>query len=160
MAVVNKYGTGYKDPASLKQVEAVLAEATVRQINSLVSITTGDSTNSTHRIGSVPSNAIIAPDSRYDHEDTGLTQVDIGLAYPNGGAMIDADCLVAGDDISLAGSQTFAGHGTLTAANMNKRAWEIAGLAADPGGNLDIVLTQKAGTAGTKKIHFAIRYSK
>jgi hypothetical protein len=74
--------------------------------------------------------------------------------------MIDADCIVDGDDVSTAGSQTLIGHTTLTAANSQKRVWELAGLSANPGGNLAIVATQKAGTAAAAKLQFFLTYFK
>lgn len=159
MGVITGYGTAFKDPASLRAIAAVLAAGIVRRIHSIISITLADSANSVHRIAQIPADAIIDPLSRYDYEATGLSEVDIGLAYPNG-AVISANCLVDGDDISSAGSQTLTGHGTLTLLNFHKRAWELAGLTSNPGGNLDIVLTQLAGTAATKKVVFGINYSK
>lgn len=160
MSVVNKYGTGVRDPASLKAIDGILAGAEVRVVPSTITITTGDSANSTHRIATVPSNAIIDPSSEYLFAATGITDLDVGVAYPNGGAVIDADCYVDGDDVSAAGSQTLRGHGTLTTANAFKRVWEIAGLSSDPGGFLDLIATQKAGTAATNVIQFCIRYFK
>lgn len=160
MAVVAGYGTGYRDPSSLVAISAIKRGAEIRCIVSTVTHAVGDSTNSTWRIGSVPSDAILDPDSKYIYGATGISDLDIGFAYPNGGAVIDADNLVDGDDVSSAGSQTLFGHGTLTAANSQKRVWELAGLSSDPGGELDLIATQKAGTAAAATISYFIKYFK
>ncbi|MBI5112872.1 MAG: hypothetical protein HZA68_12965 [Rhodovulum sp.] len=161
MAVVTKYGTGIKDPAALKAIDGVYAAATRRTIVSQIAITNGDSATSKFYIGDVPSDAVIDPDSVYDYEAVaGVTDLDVGFYYPNGGAVIDADALVDGDDISSAGTQTLKGHGTLTTANGHKRAWELAGLSANPGGNLSIVATLNAASTATKVVNFRIDYLK
>lgn len=162
MAVVTKYGTGARDPSSLKAVDGVYAHATPRSINSQISIAAGDSINSTYDIGEVPADAIIDPNSAYDYQAVGAAAtMDVGFYYPNGGALIDVDALVAGDDVAAAGSQTLKGHGTLTTANGMKRAWELAGLAANPGGNLRVVATLKGAAASNNAlINFFLRYFK
>lgn len=154
MAVVTKYGNGYKDPAAIRTVAAVFAEGQQRVITSVLPIASGDSANSVLYIGKVPSNAIIDPDSRYYFTAiTGLTDLDIGFA--NAPA-----ALVDGDDLATAGSQTLAGHGTLTPANMAKRAWELAGLTADPGGNLDVFATMKAAAAAGGTLAVKLKFAK
>lgn len=154
MGVVTKYGSGYKDPSSAKMVEAVFAEAKATHINSLIAIANGDAATSVFYVGQVPSNAVLRPSSSYYYEAiTGVTDLDIGFANsPN--------ALVDGDDVHLAGSQTLAGHGTLTIANMAKRAWELAGYSSDPGGMLDIIATLNANAGAAGKIFFEFAYSK
>lgn len=161
MAVVAKYGTGSRDPSSLLAIAGIFAAAEARTIVSQIAITNGDSIASTFRIGELPADAIIDPDSAYDFEAVaGVTDLDVGFRYPNGGAVIDADNLVDGDDVSSAGSQTLKGHATLTTANGHKRAWELAGLTSNPGGNLEIYATLNAASTATKVINFRIRYFK
>src|SRR5262245_2607690 len=103
MAVVTKYGTGYKDPTSLLSIAAALAEGTLVGISSRVDVAAGDSIGSVLKIGKMPSNAVIKPSSAYRWGATGVTDLDIGFAYP-GGAVIDPDALVNADDISVAGN--------------------------------------------------------
>jgi hypothetical protein len=160
MAVVAKYGTGARDPSLNVAIDGIKAAAEYRVINSVITFAVGDSTSSTHVIGELPADAILDPTSRYDYGATGITDLDIGFAYPNGGTLIDIDNLVDGDDVSTAGNQTLIGHGTLTAANSQKRVWELAGLTTNPGGNLALIATQKAGTAAAASIYFSIGYSK
>lgn len=154
MAVVTKYGSGARDPASLLALDNAVAQGVQRAISSQIAITNGDSAASKFYIGKVPSNALILPDSAYYHEAVaGVTDLDVGFEN-------DPDALVDGDDVSSAGSQTLAGHGTFTAPNMNKRAWQLAGLSSDPGGELDVFATLKAASTATKVIHFLLKIAK
>src|SRR5262245_9013687 len=141
MAVVTKYGTGYKDPASLLQVDGMFAEGRLRSIASKIDIANGDSIASLYYVGKIPSSAILRPQSIYFYSAiTGVTLLHLGFT----GAL---QAIVAGDDVTSAGNQTLAGHGTLTLANFMKRAWEHATLASDPGGMLDLVAS--LGAAAT-----------
>lgn len=161
MAVVTVYGTGAKDPASRLQIDSIYAAAEIRSINSQITITNGNSIASLFWLGNIPSDAILDPGSQYDYAAiTGVSDFDVGFYYPDGGAVIDADALIDGDDISSAGAQTLKGHGTLTTANGMKRAWELAGLASDPGGNLAIVATLKAAATATGVVNFFLKYFK
>lgn len=151
MAVVTKYGTGARDPASLAAIDGIYAQAERRTINSLISIANGDSIASVLHIGEVPSDCIIDPNSTFRFTAiTGLTDLDIGFEN-------DTDALVDGDDVATAGTQTLAGHGTLTTANSNKRAWELANLSSNPGGNLKVLATMNAAAtaAGTLKVELS-----
>lgn len=154
MAVVTKYGTGYKDPASLLQVDAVYAEARVRAICSKIDIANGDSIASLYYVGKVPSNAIILPNSAfYFPAIAGVTILNVGFT----GAL---QALINTQDITTAGSQTIAGKGTVTPANMIKRAWELAGLTSDPGGMLDVVASLGAAATAAGSVMFALAYAK
>lgn len=165
MSVVKVYGTAARDPASLKAVDGVNAAAEIRQINSLFVITNGDSIASSYMIGEVPADAILdATDSLITFDAiTGVTSADIGVNYPNGGAVISANCLAAAHDIHLAGNTSLAaatGSGVATAANKAKRLWQLAGLAANPGGNLALWLTINAAATATGNVKAEIEYSK
>lgn len=164
MGVVTKYGTGARDPASLKAIDAISAAAEMRKIRSLVAITNGDSIASKYMIGEVPSDAVIEANSLIVTDAiTSASDCDVGLAYPNGGAMIVADCIVNGQTFASATSVTLAaatGSGVATAANMNKKAWELAGLSSNPGGNLALWLTINAAAGATGSVLFKITYDK
>lgn len=154
MAVVTKYGNGYKNPASLLAIDAVFAEGAARRITSKIDITNGDSIASKFYIGSVPSNAIIDPRSSYYYGAvTSVSDFDVGFEN-------DPDALVDGDDVSSAGSQSLIGHGTLTLANGTKKAWELAGYTSDPGGMLAVFGTLKVAATATASILFVIDYAK
>lgn len=165
MAVVTLYGTGARDPSSLKAIDGINAAAELRQINSLITITNGDSIASKYMIGEVPADAILdAVDSLITCDAiTSASDCDVGLAYPNGGAMIVADCIVNGQTFASATAVTLAaatGSGVATATNKGKRVWELAGLSANPGGNLALWLTINAAATATGKVKFEIEYCK
>lgn len=160
MAVVTKYGSGFPAPTSPTAIDHIFAEGNARAINSKISIANGDSALSLFYIGRVPSQAIIDPRSTYYYEAiTGVTDFDVGF-YDKDGVVIDADALIDGDDIHLAGNQTLAGHGTITTPNMNMRAWQWAGLSADPGAMLSIVGTLKAASTADGVVQFYFDFSK
>jgi hypothetical protein len=164
MAVVTKYGTGARDAASLLAIDGIKAAAELRTINSLISITNGDSIASKFMIGEVPADAILSPGGTLYYDAlTGATDCDVGVAYPNGGTMIVADCIVNGQTLAVAGSVTLAaatGSGVATATNIAKRVWELAGLTSNPGGNLALWLTLNAAATATGKILARLGYDK
>lgn len=151
MAVVTGYGTGYKNPAALKAVDAILAEAKVISINSQVAIANGDSIGSQYFVGRVPSNAIIKPTSRFDCTAVTAAAGNLGFAAA-------AAALLAAQTFNAAlGASAVA---AVSVPNLNTRAWQLAGFTADPGGMLDIslILTAAATAAGT--INFSIDYAR
>jgi hypothetical protein len=164
MAVVTKYASGYLDPTAIKHIDAIFRAAERRCINSLVAITNGDSIASKYYIGSLPSNAIIDAGATIDCQAiTSASDCDVGVAYPNGGAMIVADCIVNGQTLASATSVTFraaTGGALATVANQQKRVWELAGLTADPGGELDLILTINAAATATGNVNFRVPYDK
>lgn len=154
MAVVTGYGNGYKDPAAINAAKALFAEGRVRMITSKVAVANGDSVNSVYNFGKVPSNSVLDPASAIYYTALGagaLMQLGVGTS---------AAALMAAQDVSAAGSQTIAGKGTVTAANMAKQAWELAGLTSDPGGTLDVYGTLTGAAAAAGSVTAAIKYAK
>lgn len=164
MAVVTKYGNGYRDPSSLKAIDGIKRGAEVRMIKSKATIANGDNSGSKYYMGSVPSNAQINPGATlYWGAATGVTSAKLGFYYPNGGAAILDTALFSAVDIHLAGSSTMfaaANSGIATPANMDKAAWQLAGLSADPGGELDIVLTTAADASAAADLFLEMSYAK
>lgn len=164
MAVVSKYGTGSRDPASLTAIEGIYACAIPRGLISQIAVTNGDSIASIYRFGEIPADAIIDPSSLlWTAALTGVSDFDIGLRYPNGGAVILADCIVNGQTLASATSVTLAaatGSGIATPANQLKRAWELAGLAKNPGGNLEVYGTANAAATASGVANLFLRYFK
>lgn len=164
MTVVTVYGSGARDPASLKAIDAINAAAEYRNINSFFTITNGDSIASRYMIAEVPADAILDPLSTiFFGAATSVVSADVGVAYPNGGAVILDDCIINGHDIHLAGSTTLAaatGSGIAVPANMKKKVWELAGLTANPGGNLAIWMTIDQAATATANVFADIGYSK
>lgn len=142
MAVVTKYGTGSKDPAALRPVDAVFAEGIDRTIASKISVANGDSQNSLLYFGKVPSNALLSPGSNlYAAAITGLTSFSLGFAAAPAALM---------SAVNVAAGGTFPALSAVSLSNYTQRAWQLAGLSSDPGGLLDIVgtLGANAGAAG------------
>lgn len=164
MGVVAVYGTGSRDPASLSAVAGIYAQAIPRALVSQIAVTNGDSIASTYRFGEIPSDSIIDPNSfLWTAALTGVADFDIGLRYPNGGAVISADCIVNGQTLAIATSVTLAaatGSGIATPANQIKRAWQLAGLTSNPGGNLEVYGTANAAATATGVANLILRYFK
>lgn len=164
MAVVAKYGTGSRDPASLLAINGIFAAAEVRVLVSQIAVTNGDSIASTYRFGEIPADCIIDPNSMlWTAALTSVTDFDIGLRYPNGGAVILADCIVNGQTLASATSVSLAaatGSGIAAPANQCKRAWELAGLSSNPGGNLEVYGTANAAATASGVANLFLRYFK
>lgn len=152
MGVVTKYGTGYKDPAAVKMVEAVFAEATEKSINSQLAVANGDSATSIFYVGKVPSSALISPRSQvFGPAVASLTSFSLGFA----GA---PTALMNAVDIHTGGP--FSAVSAVGVANYAKRAWQLAGLSSDPGGMLDVFATLGADAAAAATIHAEILFKK
>lgn len=157
MGIVTVYGSGYRDPATVYPVAVEHAEGRVRCINSLIPVANGDSANSLHYFGRIPSNAILLPQSLLTHGSiTSLTDYDVGL-YRNG-TLVTLDGLANGLNLSSAGTKSPIA--SVALANLAKRIWELAGATIDPGGEYDIVGTIKADSGAASHIHAAILYAK
>jgi hypothetical protein len=147
-----------------KAIDGINAAAEVRKINSLISIANGDSIASKYMIGEVPADAILDPGRAVTARDHRRDRLRHRLAYPNGGAMIVADCIVNGQTLASAAAVTLAaatGSGVATPTNMaKKKAWELAGLTANPGGNLALWLTFNAAATAAGTSGANICYSK
>lgn len=152
MAVVTKYGNAYKDPAAVRPVDAVFAEGVARKITSKASIANGDSIASIAYMGKVPSNALLSPAGNlYAPAIAGLTSVSLG--FPGA-----ASALMNAVNISAGGA--FPAMSAVAVTNYTKRAWELAGLSADPGGMLDVILTLGAAAGAAGDVVLALPYSK
>jgi len=153
MAVVTKYGTGYKDPAALRAINAVFGEGRVRSICSQITLTNGDSATSQYFVGKVPSNAILLRQSSFDAEAiAGNTAFSLGFAGALT-ALVNALNAAAGSIATTAMS-------AVTAPNVNKFAWQLAGFTSDPGGTLDIIASTAAAITATATMTFNLQYTK
>lgn len=154
MAVVVRIGSAAIDPAAKnpQPIPAEVREGHVKQLCSTVEIANGDNATSQVKFGPVPSNARLMRNSTLDHDAiTSLVSLHLGLGKVAGGVltMQSANCLMNAQDVHLAGNK--AAIGNVDIANLPKAAWELAGYADDPGGNLEVVGTLNNDTtaAGT-----------
>lgn len=131
----------------------------VRAINSLVTITSGDSVGSTYRLGKIRSSDFIDRIRLDTTADMGTTTTaDIGLydllTHSNGGTVVDADFFASAvslKDGALSNSDvTFeSGAAGGLIANAEKRVWEALGLSSDPGKEYDVAMTLTGACDGT-----------
>jgi hypothetical protein len=150
MAVVTKYLPGFPDPATFKQPDHRFRGGTIKNLSGLAVIANGDSATSVFNIGKVASNAIFVPTGKVTHSAiTGLTDIDIG--FP-----LDPDALADGLNVSSAGTKDPLA--AVALANLDKRAWQLAGYATDPGGEIDVLMTLKADAGAAGNIHFHIPF--
>ena len=143
MAVIDRYASGYQDPA-VKPADPLPVETvrgTMKALVSTVEITNGDSAASKQYFGKVPSNARLSKLSRLDHDAiTGTTDYDLG-------GVNDPDALIDGADIALAGNKDAVG--IVNIVNLHKPLWVLLGYTTDPGGELAIFGTVKVAATAT-----------
>ena len=118
-----------------------------------VAIANGMSATSTVSFGKVPANAVIASQSLLHSTGIlGLTDVDFGT--PD-----DPDCLADGITLAAAGEQKVTG--AIPLASKPMPLWKVSGLAKDPHGELELVMTfNTAATASgalTLELLFAVQ---
>jgi hypothetical protein len=160
MAVVTRYTSGYPGVLSagvgFQGASAHEAKAQTKALFASIAMANGDSINSIYKLGRIPSNAIILPISNiYTTATTGLTSVSVGLDDRNGTAL--ATALVSAVDMHAGGA--FAAMSNVTVDKYNKRAWDLLGLAADPGAELDVYAKLGAATTATGTMAAHIFYT-
>ena len=103
-------------------------------------------------IGRFPANAVLKTSSTIHHEDfTTATDWNVG-GTENGNDLADA--------VNLAAAGMTALLADVAPADMGKELWQLLGLAANPGGTLELVATCVIASthAGNKTISFEIDY--
>lgn len=163
MAVVSVNGNGFtgtlQGSVAIQQPRAEFAQATLKTLNSQVSLANGDSIASVYHLGWIPSDVMIDMDSNMQVQaNAGLTTVSVGISGSGGQATAAgvANCLVTALNVAAGGK--FSMTGNITAANVQQRAWQLAGLAADPGGYLEVYLTINAASSAATVITSGLRY--
>lgn len=137
-------------------------------VDDYVTTGSGDSAASTYRMVSVPSQARI---KTVEWEAAAMTAgaFDVGVYYAVNHILSAAGAVISvalfGSAVSaaaavVAGTDITNESGTYTIDKRNQPLWQAAGLAADPGGNLDIVFTCTTGvTTGALmgvEVHYAL----
>jgi hypothetical protein len=164
MAVVTTKSTQITNRDASPRIlnNAYLAGAMVRHARGVANIANGDSIGSKYPVCSIPSNAL--PISvRKTHPDIGTTgTADVGLykTTADGGAVVDADAFTAATVLN-AGAVTkgelVAGN-LATAANGEKRVWELLGLTSDPKIMYDVALTLTAASDAAGAVLIEVDY--
>lgn len=153
MAVVTRYGSAVKDPTSLTQdrIPAEESQGRSHSCKSTLEVVATDNATSVLLLASLPSSVRIHPTSKlYADAIAGFTSAKIGVAGALAGLMAITD-IHAGGNFNLAGAVDISLY--------NAPLWKQVGLAADPGGKLDILLTIGADLGGAGTITADIGFS-
>jgi hypothetical protein len=144
------YGSNYPNPNSPTQVIGDHKGARLRCTASLLTLAAAAAANDRVFVARVPSSArmVNIGDVNYAAFGAGCT-ASLGFFHAKmtaGEATAAKTVLWNAQAVAAAGvRQTMFG---VALANLNKRAWQLAGLTADPGGELDIVWTFATASTG------------
>lgn len=154
-----RFGAKAFDPATFPWPETV-ERRRVSEMASNYQIPIGAAALDTVVFGRIPSSCKVSPGSILRHGAlTTTTSINVGLYTETSPFVIGAgvaNCLIAAYDPHLAGSKDCTA--AITPDLADKFAWELAGLATDPGGFLLVVLTTVTGTS-TAAAWFDMRLS-
>jgi len=167
MAIVQYNGAGYSNSVTSQAPFKDFAEAQDKNIYSLANIANGDSIGSQFYIGRVPSDALFKFHNSLllTSVNAGLTSVSVGLALPapniltppaGAGLMQAATALMNAVDVHIANNYPLGP----TTGNWGKKAWQLAGLAVDPGGYLDIIATLNTASTAASTMEAFINYTR
>lgn len=140
--------------------KANLAGSRARWHRGVVTAANGDSIGSTYRFARIRSNDLV---NRVfvDNATWGAAcTADVGLyqTAANGGAVVSAALFASAIDMNAVnrGLDVTRESGTITVANMEKRIWELLGLAADPMIDYDVAATLVAAAAAAGAACFQV----
>lgn len=152
--------------------DAYISGGDIRESEGFVqSGSTTDAIGSTYRLCMIPSNARVSSlDFQSDNLGSG-SAVNVGVYYPtfipvgsglaasNASAAIAASCFVSAQSTSGAVAATNLITRANVAINLQEQPlWQLAGLASDPGIDLDIVVTVSAILAAQGYVSLKARY--
>lgn len=152
-------------------VPGVGGTAYLRHGDGSLTATTGQLSQSTYQLARIPTRAIIK--QARVKLDAGVTTftADCGFYYStsttdgtpagNRGTQVSGTTgsHVLGTAVVLANQTTFLDLAqNLTAANLDKKVWDAIGLATDPGGYFDFVLTTTTTNSGAPVVYGEIAY--
>lgn len=127
-----------------------------------VTAAAADDTASRYRMVAVPSNCIVRAVYLSSIAQGGSAAVDVGVyrATADGAAVVDADLFgSAVSVVSVVPRTDVTCESTVyTAALREQPLWQAAGLSADPGGELDIVLTPTAALTNGGALAVEVEY--
>jgi hypothetical protein len=148
MAVVNTKSNLFGDYlAGTDNPDPELARGRAIMATGSVSNGATDSNLSTYKLASLPSNCILGSRTLFDVENWGFATVNIGTKD-------DIDALIT---IAKASGNTVTPV-VFGDAKHGKRLWEVLGLAADPGGMIDLYAHASADATGAGAMPFQFEY--
>lgn len=154
MAVVTTKSTAITNRDATPAVinDGRFEKASVKNAYGMAAVVSGDSIGSKYILAQIPTSAVVK-DVKLTCPAITTCAGDIGL-YRNtaaGGAVVSAAFFSAANSLASAlNKSSIMTQTTYTFAKREQPIWQAAGLAADPGGTLDVVvtLTAAAGSAG------------
>jgi hypothetical protein len=153
MGVANTKSTGVTNADSTQPrlpTAGYLVGANIKMSVGTVEVAAADDNDSVYRMVRLPSNAIVYRIETMNDAITGGTDFDIGLykIETDGGLVADKDRFASAIDMSTARSLALdAGFEALGIEQVEKRLWELLGLASDPQTSYD--LSYHANTVGS-----------
>lgn len=119
-------------------------------IGSVANLAT-DSDTSLYRLWRMPSRAILRPETKVDLQEWGFAAATLGLAEADGATLTEAGLL---GSVTVSGLAAPSEPIAIFGAKWGLPVWEQAGLAADPGGLVDVIIGTAAGAAGAGSAKF------
>lgn len=153
MAVVNQNSNAITSFLTNTQVTSFTTLGDPLESVGFTPVATADSIGSTYRVCRIKSSCRVC--SLFVVNDALTTSAyNIGLYAVNGGAAVNATLFGSAVSLATAGRSELL-TGAITAANIEKRVWELLGLAKDPYVDYDLVFTTT--TAATAAGNIGIR---
>lgn len=150
MGVVDVKSTTITNRDAVPQVRnsALTQSGMVQECADTLEITTANSSASTYRFFSIPSNARMSSLAIHSDDCGTATAADFGLyeTTENGGAVKDADFFKAAQSLNggaLSGTELAFGN-VLVAEKIQYPIWQALGLSADPCKHYDVCMTLTA----------------
>ncbi|MDE4918350.1 hypothetical protein ACUXAV_000390 [Cupriavidus metallidurans] len=139
-----------------------LERGSLRSSHGYVTATNGDSANSKYVLASVPSSAMVRQ-ILFSCANLGASSaINLGVSRntKDGGAAVSASLFASAQATSaaLSNSDVTNQSGSFTLDKQEQPLWQAAGMAADPGGTLDIVATVSVAIAATGLLGANVEY--
>lgn len=151
------------DASPVVEAPAYQSHGRLRETAESVTITSGDSSTSVHRVLRLWSGWRVS-ELLIDSPDIGTTTAaDVGLykAAQHGGAVVDVDFFASGLSLNggaLAKVDITRQNAVITPANADQRLWEQLGLTEDPKLWYDVALTQTGDADAGGEVGLRCRY--
>lgn len=140
---------------------ANLAGAILRSAHGFITSIAADDTNSRYRMARVPSNAFVRG-IYLSSVAQGAGAVNIGVyrSTGDGGAVVSAALFTAALSVAAAVTRAEVTNqsAAYTAAKQEQPLWQAAGLTADPGGDLDIVIAPSTAFTNGGAVALEVQY--
>jgi len=155
------YSTGYPDPATPRQVPVDHKGARLRVTPSYSLPGAAPALNEKIYLGKIPSSARLLDIGTIKYGAFGGSAAAI-LGFEHA-KMTSAEVTAAKNVLWTASSVVSAGSRSVMAsvslANLQKRAWQLAGLTVDPGGEIDVVLAFSTAAASAVAVQADIVFA-